>query len=444
MTLTTVDRYDDDRVNETGGHAVVVGASVAGLCAARVLHDAFERVTVVERDALPDDPTGRRGVPQATQPHLLWEAGRRTLDDLFTGFSEDLHAAGAPAVRARRDLLQYSEGDFLAHGADDLTLYTATRPVYEHVLRRRVVALDGVRIRDRCHLVEYHTAGGGANVDGVVVRGRSKARDERDTNGESDVGSDGDSDDGNTTAGGTTTIDADLVVDATGRASRTPSWLATHGYDRPALEEVGIDVAYATVTVDRPGDDTRAIGVLAEAPRTRGGVALPVEGDRWLVNLHGVHGDHPPTDEAGLRRFAGTLPTPEIAQILDGHAWDGAAVREYRFPSNRRYRYADLDRFPRGLAVVGDAVASFNPIYGQGMSVAALEALALHEVLGEATAGGTEPGAGVPLALRVFDRAAPIVDTAWGMAVGADFGYSQTGTQHRCGDRRRRFRRPFR
>lgn len=390
MTLTTVPAYDPDGLTARSGRAVVVGASVAGLLAARVLADGFEEVTVLDRDPLVDEPVARPGVPQARQPHVLWEAGRATLEGLFPGYSDDLLAAGGVEVDSRREFEQYSRGGFLAAGTDRLPVYSATRPLYEQLLRRRVAALDAVRVRPECRFTDYLTDDAVTAVEGVVVRDRVD-------------GCDG--------------LPADLVVDATGRTSRTPAWLADHGYEPPPVDEVRIDVAYSSTFVERPEDDRRAIVAPAEAPRTRGGLVAPVEGGRWLVNVHGVHGDHPPTDADGVADFAASLPVSQPRRVLDEHPRVGD-VASYPFPSNRRNRYEDLDRFPAGLVVVGDAIASFNPIYGQGMSVAALEALLLHRAL--ATGGRGR------LPLRFFDRVADIVDGAWAMAVGADFGFPET------------------
>ena len=158
--------------------------------------------------------------------------------------------------------------------------------------------------------------------------------------------------------------------------------------------------------------------VLPSSPRTRGGVAIPVEGDRWQVTLAGVHGDSPPTEYAGFRDFAASLPVADLEAILAGHERVSDDVAHYPFPSNLRRRYEGLERFPDGLVVIGDGIASFNPIYGQGMSVAALEALLLHQ---ELAAGGREN-----LATRFFDRAGTLVDTVWLISVGADFEFTQT------------------
>jgi 2-polyprenyl-6-methoxyphenol hydroxylase-like FAD-dependent oxidoreductase len=364
---------------------------MAGLLAARVLSDGFERVTVIDRDTLPDGPDARDGVPQARHPHVLLEAGRATLEDLFPGFGEDLISAGGLLVDGAGDFEYFDQGDFVADGPTRQLMYFASRPLLELIVRRRVAYLEGVRVHPGCHFVDYLVDGGATGVDGVVIRGDGTDRE---------------------------AIRADLVVDATGRTSRTPKWLENHGYAPPALDEVHIDLAYSSTLIERPPRDHRTLYVPLSPPRTRGGAAFPIEGDRWLVNVHGIHGDHPPGDFDGFAAFAASLPTPELSRLLDDHPRAAGTVEHYPIPSNRRYRYQDLDRFPDGLIVIGDAIASFNPVYAQGMSVAALEVLALHHAL--ATGGHDD------LAPRYFDRAEAAVDVAWKMAVGADFGFEET------------------
>jgi len=390
MTLATVPEYDPAGTTRKTGNAVVSGAGMAGLLAARVLADHFETVTIVERDSLPDAPVAREGVPQANHIHNLHEAGRRTLEDLFPGFSEDLIAAGGNRIDINSDSRVFVEADVLAHGSGRIPMYCASRPLFELVTRRRVDDIDNISLRENCHFVDYLAGDAASNVEGISIR----------------------------LDGRTEEVPADLIVDATGRTSRTPSWLAQHDYPTPPVDEVHIDVTYSTALVDRPADAQQTRVVLPNPPRKRGGGMFPVENGRWMMTLFGVHGEHAPTEPEGFTDFATSLPVPDFERVIDEHGLASDAIEQYPFPSNKRVRYEAIDRFPDGLVVVGDGIASFNPIYGQGMSVAALEAIQLHHAL---AADGTDD-----LAHRFFQRAETVVDDAWMLAVGSDFQFPQT------------------
>lgn len=392
MTLTTVPRYDPAHDPNPTGHAVVIGGSMAGLMAARALADWFERVTVIERDPLIDEPTTRPGVPQDRHVHVLHEAGRATLEDFFPGFCAELADAGAETVDIASEIDLYDEGGFLANPPKPIPMYCASRPLFEQTLRRRVGELEGVDVRVGSLVTDLLVdADPAAAVEGVAVRDPGVEAEE---------------------------IPADLVLDAAGRTSRTPRWLENHGYRRPRVEQVNVDVGYSTVHVERPPEDRRAFVVMPSPQHTRGGIVLPIEDGRWVMTLQGVNGDAPPTDLEGFEAYAASLPIPDFVELLDGHPLRSTEVDHYPFSSSLRNRYGDLERFPEGLCVIGDAIASFNPLYGQGMSVAALEAVQLHHTL---AAGGR-----ADLALRFFDRVSRLVDDAWKLSVGADFQFSGT------------------
>jgi 2-polyprenyl-6-methoxyphenol hydroxylase-like FAD-dependent oxidoreductase len=390
VPLADLARYDDSQVSSLGDRAVVVGASMAGLLAGRVLADAFDEVTILDRDPLPPEPVARRGVPQADHVHVMLDPGRQLLGDLFPDFREDLLAAGGLDIDTAADLQYHQRGDFLVEGPDRLPTFCATRPLFDALVRRRLAAREDVTLRGECQWTDYRFDEAAGRVTGVEVRD-----------------ADGDTDD----------LAADLVVDATGRTSGTPAWLDRNGYEAPPEDEVTIDLAYSTVEIERPPDTNTAYLYAPTPPATRGGTAIPVEGDRWIVTVFGVHGDHPPTDPDGVRAFADTLPTDHLADLLDTQSWASDDVAHYPFPSSRRRRYEGLSAFPDGLLVTGDAVASFNPIYGQGMSVAALDALALHHAL----ADGLDD-----LGSQFFDRVGDAVDVVWRMTVGSDFAFDAT------------------
>jgi len=391
MTLAAVDRYDPDGTYTVGSRAVIVGGGMAGLTTARVLADAFEEVVVLERDEFPTAPVPRTGAPQTSHPHVLLEAGRSTLEDLFPGFSEELLAAGGLLIDSGSDMEHFDQGGFVADTDARLPTYAASRALLEHVVRGQVEQIANVQLQDNAQMTGYRTDDSAGEVTGVTFR----------------------DDDGTEQ-----TIDAALTVDATGRTSRTPQWLDSHGYEAPAVDEVQVDVTYSTLEIERPPDDRRVFFVPPSSPRTRGGAFMPIEGDRWQVIIQGIHGDDAPTDPEEFTQFVESLPVPALGRLLEEQSWVTDDIEHYPYPSSRRHRYETLDQFPDGLVVIGDAIASFNPIYGQGMSVAALEALVLHHVLKDS--GADDVGT------RFFDHASDIVDNVWQIAVGADFAFPQT------------------
>ncbi len=389
MTLATIPRYDPSRITERSGHAVVVGASMAGLLAARVLVDRFEAVTLIERDSLPGEAVTRPGVPQGTQIHVMLTAGQATLEDFVPGYSAELTSAGAIQIDLASDLQIYGEGGFLAAGQDGISLFSASRPLFEYVTRRLVGELEGVTIRDECQFIDY-LVDDDSSIEGVTVR----------------------------TGDGLREITTDLVVDASGRTSRTPAWLESHGYPAPPTEQVSVGLAYGTAVLERPSDSLESYIVMPEPPRLRGCATYPIEHGQRILTLAGIHGDQPPTDPEGFIEFAASLPVSGISRLLDEHAIVSQDIHSYPFPASIRRHYEDLSRFPDGLLIIGDAIASFNPIYGQGMSVAAMEALLLHHTL--ATDGTDKP------AVQFFERTQRIVDDAWNVAVGGDFQFPKT------------------
>ncbi|MGY1743323.1 MULTISPECIES: FAD-dependent monooxygenase [unclassified Blastococcus] len=366
-----------------GGRAVVVGAGMAGLLTARVLSESHARVTVLDRDRLPGTPVARRGVPQGRHPHGVLARGREVFDELFPGLTDELVARGATTGDMQADVRWYNDGHLLRQEPIGLRGIAVSRPLLEDRVRARVRALPGVEVREGADLADLV-------LDGSSVTGVDVVRD-----GRREV------------------LPADLVVDASGRGSHTPTWLAEHGWPAPAESRVVVDVRYTTwILPRRPGDlggDLACVvGATAAAPRF--GAALAMEGDRWQLAAGGYAGEAAPVELDAFREFLTRLPVPDLCELVaDREPLE--APRPYRFHSSVRRHYEKLDRCPRGLLVTGDALSSFNPVYGQGMTVAAVEALLLRRLVAE----GADP-----LARAFWRGAARAVDAPWDIAAGAD------------------------
>jgi 2-polyprenyl-6-methoxyphenol hydroxylase-like FAD-dependent oxidoreductase len=367
-------------------HAIVIGGSMAGLLATRVLADYFERVTIVERDQFPANGEQRRGVPQGRHTHGLLASGRRILDELFPGITETLIAAGALEGDVAKDSRWFFEGGCLAKEPSDLRGLLASRPLLEGTVRERVLALPNIKTMQDC-TVEALVGSGGR------VSGLKTSRTEP--------------------------LTADLVVDATGRGSHSPQWLEAIGFPKPHEDRVEIALAYATRLFRRRATDLNGDRVIVIPPTPagkRGGAMLAQEGDRWTVTLISHFGNAPVAELGAFIDFSKTLPAPYIHEVIRAAEplCEGAVTR---FPASVRHRYEQLEKFPEGYLVVGDSISSFNPIYGQGMSSSALQAMEL----GKALSAGSHN-----LARRFFKRAAKVVDTPWRIAVGNDLRMPET------------------
>lgn len=373
-----------------GSRAVVLGGSVAGLLAARTLADQFEQVEILERDQLPTEAGVRKGVPQGRQTHGLLASGLLVLEDLFPGIREELVRRGATMGDGMARTRWHVGGDWHVQFESGLFGICQSRPLLEQVVRERVAAAPNITIRERINLDRLVPGQRHDRVVAVQVTDRVRDREE--------------------------TIAADLVVDATGRGSRTPARLEELGYDRPPEERVEIDLSYATRIYHRQAGDFQgnmAVVIAQSPPNKRFAVAAAVEGNRWSVTIGGMHDDQPPDNADGFYEFARGLPSPVFHDFLTT-AEPLSDVMTMKYPASVRRRYERLKRFPAGLIVLGDALCSFNPIYGQGMSVAALEA----RLLGECTKKGLSG-----LWRRYFRKAAAIVDVPWQIAVTADLRF---------------------
>jgi flavin-dependent dehydrogenase len=366
-------------------HAVVIGGSLAGLLATRVLSDHFGRVTLVERDRFPAGAAFRAGVPQSRHLHVLWTRGLTLLEQLFPGMEDTLTGAGAVELGVPDDCLWLTSAGW-RNRFPVTRLLTFSRPLLDWAVRSRLTspAVDVLEGYEAVGLVAR-----GRDVAGVKLR-----------SGE--------------------TMAADLVVDATGRGSRAPAWLETLGY--PAPDETSVDplLGYASRFYAIPdGFDPgwKAIYLQADPPATRrtGGL-FPQEGGRWICSLSGAGGDYGPTGEEEFLAFARGLRDPVLYEAIRS-AEPLSPIRGFRRTANHRRHYERMPAWPRGFVVMGDAACAFNPIYGQGISVAAISAMALDRCLREDRDG---------LELRFQKRVSRSAAGAWLVATGEDLRYHET------------------
>ncbi|MEU8006800.1 FAD-dependent monooxygenase [Catellatospora sp. NPDC049111] len=368
--------------------AVVLGGSIAGLMAARVLSDHADEVLIIERDPQDTGDDPRPGVPQGSQVHGLLPAGQIQFERWFPGFIQEAIAAGAVVP-------PYGAFEFVMNGslrtAKPVRLeqpgLVGTRPFLEGLVRRRTLAVPNIRFvsgRAEGLIVE----------DGRVVGARYEGEQ------------------------GSTEVRADLVVDGMGRSSRLSDWLEGHGFARPPMQRMGIKLNYATATFRRDpamGDTWGSIAFndgSGGVPRI-GGVN-PVEGDRWLVLIAGYADDRPSRDpDEFTERCVRDFP-PMFGQVATGCEMIGPVITYHQADSRRRDFHEARD-LPAGVVAAGDAVASFNPIYGQGMTSAALHASCLSAYL------RTDPDLSRP-ARRYFDLVRVVVDAAWQTSTLSDLG----------------------
>ena len=377
--------------------AIVIGGSMAGLLTARVLSNHFRQVILLERDKINDQPEARKGQPQTRHLHALLTKGLETMLTYFPTLVDDLTDGGAIISDIGQTLRWHAFGGYRRQFASGMMGALMSRPFLEWQIRRQVLALPNVQLIDACAVEGLVWSLDHSRVTGVTIQRRTSDQ-------------------------GATTLIADLVVDASGRGSASPKWLAEGGYAKPAESFVKVNVGYATRTYRRkPGDlEGAELLIIASDPPhgKRTGLLLPMEGDRWGCTLGGWSGDHPPTDETGFMAFAQSLPAPDIYTILQ-RLEPISAIIPHKFPGSLRRHYEGLKRFPEGYLVLGDAICSFNPVYGQGMTSATLQAAALDRLLTERTAL-------TGLWRDFFKAAAQVVEIPWQSAVGEDFRYPET------------------
>lgn len=385
-------------------HALVIGAGMAGLLAARVLADHFERVTLVERDTLPDSAQARKGVPQGRMLHTVLPRGLSIVERLFPGYCHELETAGAVPLRMPADALVLSPAGWLDRRATGWELLSASRPLFEWAVLRRLLELPGVTILDRHDVTSLLISPDGRQVTGTTL-------------GSKDAG-----------GGPVRELAAGLVVDAGGRGSRAPTWLADAGYGLPTRTQVDPNVAYAARVYRIPDGfeaDWRLLMLNSHPPSmARTGYLMPIENGQWMVGLMGAAGQHPPTDEDGFTAFTRSLRHPILADALAA-AEPVTPIRGYHGTANRLWHFERMRRWPERFVVLGDAVCSFNPIYGQGISTAAVAVENLDACL-RAQRSRRPAGDLDGLARRFQRRLARRNTDPWTLSTGEDLRFPTT------------------
>ncbi|GAB7050977.1 FAD-dependent oxidoreductase [Catenuloplanes indicus] len=391
------------------GRAVVLGGSIAGLMAARVLSEHADEVVIVEPDDLVAldvpgaPPVPRPGVPQGGHVHALLPAGQAQLARWFPGFTEDAVRAGAPVRPHASRFVFYLDGARRppADPGVQAESLSSSRPFLEALIRHRVLALPAVTTRTGRAaglLIE------GGRVTGVRLTG-----------------------------GGT--LDADFVVDATGRSSRLGDWVAAHGFPKPATQRMGIALTYATALFHRPPEPdvwgTIAVTTPAPGRPARQGGFTPIEGGRWTMLIAGYGDDRPGRDREDYRRRCERDFPPEFAHVVNTAGW-ASDVATYHQADSRRRDFTGLERFPARLVAAGDALASFNPAYGQGMTSALLHASCLSRYL------RGRPDLDRP-ARTYFAETRVVVDAAWQTSTAADLALPHVDGPYPRGYRLRRW-----
>jgi 2-polyprenyl-6-methoxyphenol hydroxylase-like FAD-dependent oxidoreductase len=379
-------------------HAIIIGGGMSGLMAARVLSNHFQRVTIIERDSLPTEAEARGGVPQGRHLHLLLVRGRQIINRLFPGIEDDLDAAGVPTIDFGTQYVGLTSGGWLKpYAAGRVGTRCVSRPLLEFLVRKHLMQNPAVIILERTDVDDLVSDYDKTHVLGVQVTSRvDHARQ---------------------------VLQADLVVDCSGRNSKGPEWLQQMGYGAPTETKVDSQVSYTTRWYEAKTNAKWVVLTISGRPAKnlrRGGGIMLVEGDRWVVTLAGVNGDHAPHDEDGFLAYAKSLASPAIYHTIK-EARPLSPIIGFRYHGSRIRHYEKLTRRPERLILLGDAVCSFNPIYGQGMTVAALEVELLERLL------ATWRGESLDGFASAFQQAVPMcTQDAWLLATGEDLRYPGT------------------
>nr|WKN35443.1 hypothetical protein K4G66_24010 [Tunicatimonas sp. TK19036] len=391
--------------NQQNKSAIVIGASMAGLVTARVLSEHFEKVFLVERDPILNQPESRKGQPQTQHLHALLASGLITLQKYFPDLTDSIKTGGGIVCDAWQSMVWNCYGNYRLPFEVGKQFVFASRPFLEWQVRQRVLGSENLEVLSGYSVDQLLTDEHQQQVTGVQMTNKNSKE----------------------TA---ISLQGDLVIDASGRGSRSGKWLKELGYSKPVESKVSCGTGYTTRIYERNPEEPNAskwFFITPEAPKEqRGGGAFPVEGNRWIVSLSGWHGEHAPKDEAGFEAFAKSLPSPDIYNIISRNK-PLSNFSVYKYPYSLRRHYEKLTRFPQGYLVLGDAVCSFNPLYGQGMTSAILQAHMLDNLLQK------RKGKLANIAKPYFRRISKMIDIPWQSSVLEDFRFPQTTGKKQLG-----------
>jgi len=378
-------------------HVIVIGGSIAGLLTASALTQHFAKVTLIERDSLPRSADERAGTPQSKHPHNVLTRGMKIMESLIPGLEADLRAHGVTFANWGKNVRTLTQSGWLEDLETDLSSPVVSRALLEWLIRKHLLTVPTISFIENAQVQALLADESRQTIVGVTVKPRTPGAAAYD-------------------------LTADFVVDASGRSSKSNEWLNALGYGTPTETTVDPKVGYATRLYKKPASYDKPWNIVympAKAPGTRGGAIFEIEGGIWMIALGGYAEDYPPNDEAGFIAYAKTLAEPDIYDAILLSAEPLGDIVGYRRTLNIVRHYEKMPRFPERFAVTGDAVCGFNPIYGQGMTAAAMGA----ELLGDSlTAASGLNGVG-----RAFQaKLAKQNEVMWLMSTGEDFRHAST------------------
>ncbi|BAY85556.1 hypothetical protein NIES267_50560 [Calothrix parasitica NIES-267] len=383
-----------------GHRAVVIGGSIAGLLTAKILNNHFEKVTVIERDCFPEQPEPRKGIPQCKQLHILLTKGREIMEEIFPGLHDELLAEGAVTVDMIGDVEWLNPFGWGYRFPSGFMALSFSRYILDWLIYQRLQKIEGIDFLEQAYVTELLKSEDKNSVAGVKIKQRNQTGEKIELN-----------------------LSTDLVIDASGYGSSAPQWLKNLGYQAPEETRITTGMGYASRVYEIPSnfqENWKGVYIQAAPPeRTSMGVLYPMENNRWIVGICDTFPNQPSKDEDAFLEALKQLPSPIIYKAIK-NAKAITPIEIYHPPGNRLRHYEKLSHQPEQFLVLGDAVCSFTPIYGQGMTVAALGVMTLNDCLKQVV----QKQLNLPQLTKTFQkRLAKINANPWIAATSQDAKY---------------------